>query len=493
MGRRNISNLLRIIWHGRSDLRAAFDQTNVSAQLALTEWWEQSGESQYSTFSRLHFSELKNETETGLLQTNLFANASSTAPELQDHLSSQTGSILEKPPGDIEYLTVLDQPTTMMPMVEPITQIGMNLIGFARGVLGLGEDIRMATMACQQAAIPIAVIDAPIPGPVKEDDTLNELLVEDLRYPISVFFMPPTEMIRWAMQGGVDLINTEAYNIGAWPWELPYWPEEFGQVHELVDEIWAQSKFVASVFQRITDKPVTYMPMAVAIPAPLNYSRDRFNFPKSDFLFFMMFDGNSWLSRKNPLAGVQAFVKAFPLNTSGVGLVIKAMNINTVDTQWQALLSMVANDPRVIIVNDKMPRQDSIDLMACCDAYISLHRSEGFGRVIAEAMLLGKPTIATNFSGNIDFCNTSTSYLVDGELVPLQKGDYLFFEGQYWCDPDVNIASERMLQLFEDKSKRERIALAGKHYIEEHHSIAAVSRAYAIRLGEIESKLERLI
>ena len=425
------------------------------------------------------------------MQTNLVKDTSSTVGKLQVQLTSQIETILEKSPRHIEFKTVAVQLTTRSLAIEPTKSEGVNLVGFARGVLGLGEDIRMATMACQRASMPVAVIDAPIPGPVKEDDTLNALLVKNLTYSMSVFFLPPQEMIRLAIQGGANLINSNAYNIGAWPWELPNWPSAFNQVHELVDEIWAQSRFVGSVFQRVTDKPVTYMPMAVAIPTPLNYSRDRFTFPKSNFLFFMMFDGNSWLSRKNPLAGVQAFIKAFPPNTSGVGLVIKAMNINIVDSQWQALLNLVDNDPRVFIVNNKMHRQDSIDLMACCDAYISLHRSEGFGRVIAEAMLLGKPTIATNFSGNVDFCNSATSYLVDGELVPLRKGDYIFYEDQYWCDPDVTIASEKMLQLFEDKSGRDRIALAGQHHIKSYHSITAVACAYAARFGEIQSNFER--
>jgi glycosyltransferase involved in cell wall biosynthesis len=127
--------------------------------------------------------------------------------------------------------------------------------------------------------------------------------------------------------------------------------------------------------------------------------------------------------------------------------------------------------------------------MACCDAYISLHRSEGFGRVIAEAMALGQPVVATNFSGNVDFCDEQTAFLVDGELVPLRPGDYLFHEGQYWCDPDVEIAAGQIARVFGDADMRQRIAKAGRARIERDYSMAAVAHAYAQRLNEIRQSV----
>jgi glycosyltransferase involved in cell wall biosynthesis len=198
-----------------------------------------------------------------------------------------------------------------------------------------------------------------------------------------------------------------------------------------------------------------------------------------------MFDGNSWLTRKNPIGGIAAFQKAFPPSASSVGLVIKAMNIRDGDPMWETVKDYALRDDRIRIVSERLPRQDTIDFMAACDAYISLHRSEGFGRVIAEAMLLGQPVVVTNYSGNVDFCDAETSFLVDGELIPLRPGDYLFYEGQYWCDPDVSMAATQIRTLFEDTERRRRVAEAGQQRIVRDYSIEAVSRAYAARLSDI--------
>ncbi|HEY2019829.1 glycosyltransferase, partial [Paraburkholderia sp.] len=103
----------------------------------------------------------------------------------------------------------------------------------------------------------------------------------------------------------------------------------------------------------------------------------------------------------------------------------------------------------------------------------------------AEAMALGQPVVVTNFSGNVDFCEPDTAFLVDGELVPLRPGDYLFVEGQYWCDPEVSIAAEQLKRMIDDAPLRERIAQAGKARIERDYSVQAVARAYAQRLTDI--------
>jgi glycosyltransferase involved in cell wall biosynthesis len=362
---------------------------------------------------------------------------------------------------------------------------GVNVIGFPQGVLGLGEDARMAARVLQMSSTPVTLLNAPMAGPAKLEHSVDHLISEELKYNISLICLPAPEMVRLAIEGGRHLIDAPTHRIGAWPWELPHWPDAFGNVHQMVDEIWAQSRFVQSVYSRLGNTPVYRMPMAVEVPAPVDPARARFGLPADQFLFYLMFDGNSWLSRKNPLAGVHAFKRAFGDSSPGVGLVIKAMNVRDDDPVWRAVLELSAGDSRIHIVSERLSRQDSTDFMACCDAYISLHRSEGFGRVIAEAMALGQPVVVTNFSGNVDFCEPDTAFLVDGELVPLRPGDYLFAEGQYWCDPEVSIAAEQLKRMIDDAPLRERIAQAGKARIERDYSVQAVARAYAQRLTDI--------
>lgn len=438
-----------LLWlrDSRPDLQAAFDISTNEGRRHLVRWWQDSGRNEYRVLSRLSVS---------------------------------------VPSEDVSHEK--EQCSVSISRLSRAHPVGVNIIGFPQGVLGLGEDARTAARALATAAMPSVLVNAPMIGPPKLDMSINHLLSEELKYDVSLFCLPPPEMVRLALEGGRKIIESDTYKIGAWPWELPQWPSAFGKVHTFVDELWAQSKFVQTALGRQAETPVHHMPMSVEIPAPVAAVRGRFGLPEGEFLFYLMFDGNSWLTRKNPVAGVRAFQEAFAKGQSGVGLVIKAMNIRDDDPIWREVAEIAAKDNRIHLISERLSRQDSIDFMACCDAYISLHRSEGFGRVIAEAMVIGQPVVVTNFSGNVDFCDANTSFLVDGELVPLRPGDYLFHEGQYWCDPDVSAAARQLVRIVDDAKERERIAAAGKLRIQTDYSIDAVGKAYAKRLTEIHSE-----
>ncbi|HEY4295733.1 MAG TPA: glycosyltransferase family 4 protein [Paraburkholderia sp.] len=503
-----LPRFLTLIRNERTDLQAAFDVGSFSHRLSYLSWWDTNGPNEYHAIQWSavgladEMARMDDEQAPGTSSLPRFLELiAGERPDLRSAFDMSTeagrqqlvhwwnefsaqeypllGSLkvhwADSPAGPARYHT----------HVEKSYGFGVNVVGFPQGVLGLGEDARMAARVFQLTSTPVVLVNAPMSGPAKLDTSVDHLLSDDLKYGISLICLPAPEMVRLALEGGRRLIDAPTHKIGAWPWELPHWPGAFGKVHQMVDEIWAQSKFVQSVYNRLGDTPVYRMPMAVEVPAPVQPERARFGLPPNEFLFYLMFDGNSWLSRKNPLAGVQAFKQAFGESSPGVGLVIKAMNVRDDDPVWRAVCDIAAGDSRIHIVSERLSRQDSIDFMACCDAYISLHRSEGFGRVIAEAMALGQPVIVTNFSGNVDFCETDTAFLVDGELIPLRPGDYLFSEGQYWCDPEVSIAAEQLKRVIDDIALRERIALAGKERIVRDYSVEAVARAYARRLAEI--------
>jgi glycosyltransferase involved in cell wall biosynthesis len=295
-----------------------------------------------------------------------------------------------------------------------------------------------------------------------------------------------------ALEGRGGVISSATYKIGAWPWELPHWPTAFNGIVNLVDEIWVPTSFVLQSFlplKALAPIDIHHVPPPVEIPMPTANVRVEYGLPPGDFLFYVLFDGNSWLSRKNPLAGVHAFQKAFSAREIGVGLVIKAMNIRSGNPMWEEVMRIAAKDSRIYILTETLSRQAVINFMSSCNAYVSLHRSEGFGRVIAEAMLLGQPTVTTNFSGNVDFCTDQTSFLVGGEFRSLAVEDYIFSDGQYWCDPDIDTAALRMREVLEDTAKRETLAAAGKKLIKSRYSVAAVSADYHVRLSALFAKL----
>jgi glycosyltransferase involved in cell wall biosynthesis len=362
-------------------------------------------------------------------------------------------------------------------------QGGVNIIGFRRGELGIGEDVRMASLAmtkvdCDQCVPRISLRI----GARQSDLTLRNYEVDMPQYKTNLIFLPHYETIRLLGASGNSILGGR-YNIACWQWELPRYPKGLELALVVVDEIWSSTTFTADAMRSITDKPVHVMPMAVELPKlTRDYARAQFGLPDNTFVFLNVLDGNSSIYRKNPLAVVQAFQKAFPRPVGGVHLVLKTMNMGTPSQQWDEVLRLCEGDPRISIISGALPREEVIALQALSDCFVSLHRAEGFGRNIAEAMMLGKPVIASNFSGNTDFTNDTTAFMVGGDTIPVLPDQYSFSEGQYWFDADVATAAEMMKQCVEEASERERRSAAGQAFVRSHYAPESVGRRYLERL-----------
>jgi glycosyltransferase involved in cell wall biosynthesis len=256
-------------------------------------------------------------------------------------------------------------------------------------------------------------------------------------------------------------------NIGYWPWELAEWPEPWRQLVCLVDEVWVSTKFTANALQPLAPFPVYIMPMAVDIGEVPSISRSHFGLPEKAKLFCFSFDLNSSMARKNPQACVDAFRLAFPQNRwwkshnsphgrEAVGLVIKVQPPASSNREWEKLKRLAARDDRIHIIESNLPRPELLALYKCCDCFVSLHRAEGFGRGLAEALLLGLHLITTNYSGNVDFCKVEEGVvdLVPCEMKPIRKGEYPFADGQSWAEPVVEVAAQKMRDFFESGERR---------------------------------------
>lgn len=363
---------------------------------------------------------------------------------------------------------------------------GINIIGFATGQFGIGEDARTATRALLKAGITPAVYEPPIPlaCAVIKGGWVNEYIKPEPRYRFNLFTMPAPDTLRMFFLQQIGVLAGR-YNICAWQWELPHWPDRWKRLLTIPDEIWAQSRYVQNMFEQETSKPIIYMPLAVEVPEFTPRTRTSFDVPEKPYTFLSVFDCNSWFQRKNPMGAIRAFQAAFPASNRDVQLVVKMMNTRHEMPEYKELMRMAAQDPRVFVIDEFLSRNDMLALLNCVDVFVSLHRSEGFGRVVAESMLLGKPVISTNYSGSVDFAHEGTAYVVDGPLVELKKGDYSEWEGQHWMDPDIGLAAEAMRRCVEDQSGTAAMAVRGKMIIEDNHSIEAVSRRYVKRLREL--------
>ena len=360
---------------------------------------------------------------------------------------------------------------------------GVNLIGHVRSRSGVSEDVRAAMRVLEAAGIDYAVRDVHPGASMGQDEEVSGVTDGDLPYAITMFCMTAEAILLAKRQIGPAVFR-DHYVIGFWPWELPELPTIWRHAYDLVDEVWASSAFSHAAFSRSAPIPVRAMPMAVMTEEASNKKRSDFDLPADRFLFGFAFDGLSGFARKAPHLCVEAFRRAFPDGREKVGLVIKTMRVQG-DPRWQDLMRMVEEDPRIHLLSRSLTRAELLDLWRTFDCFLSLHRSEGFGRNIAEAMRLGVPVIATAHSGNMDFTNHETAALVPVRLKPVEAKEYSFGEGQLWAEPDVDRAAANMQHMVEDVAWRERIARNGQRWIEDHYDAAQVAKAWTSILQSI--------
>lgn len=356
---------------------------------------------------------------------------------------------------------------------------GLNLIGFAFGELGIGEDVRMAVSACEAAGIPFTVVNIHAGENLRQaDQELADYITEasdeidPAPYSFNLFCLTAFDTARVYLERGEGLFK-DRYNIGWWPWELPVWPRNWTLAFDLIDEVWAATTFTKKMYSEARKPtgrkyaPVTLMPMPASVKRVKSISREELGLPEKNFLFLYIFDFNSYLARKNPIAAVRAFIQAFDKRDNSVSLVLKTMNSNPENLAWISFIEECSQDDRIIVIDRTMERGEVLGLIQACDAYVSLHRSEGLGRTMAEAMLFGKTVVGTNFSGNADFLNKSTGYPVRWNRVQVHKDEYAFVEpadNPWWADPIIADAVRAMRQARVNQNKIQPEAFANKFF-----------------------------
>lgn len=401
-----------------------------------------------------------------------------SADQAAEHIEQDFLGLIDRHAAKI---VALDQLQSVRSTASGPLRNGANIIGYITGELGIGEDARMLAASLEAVAEPFSLYSYPRQSTARHEDRRYEHLIEDENaYDHNIFCLPAVQ----TMQAWLELpaaFFEGRRNIAYMPWELRHWPEEFAPVLDFADEIWTISDFLIDGIRRVTDKPVHCLPPAVTARASGLHGRAHFGLPEGKFLFLFVFDLNSSFYRKNPEACLAAFLAAFP-DDPGVGLVLKCMYRPHDAEQFSGFLARCAADPRIRVLNETLSRQETVDLIAACDAFVSLHRAEGFGRCIAEAMLLGKPVVTTGYSGNLDFCNPDTAFLVRYEEVSVKPEAYWYSSGQVWAEPDVQHAAVGMRRILDEADYRRSIATRGMEFIAARHSPQAAGLRYLARI-----------
>jgi glycosyltransferase involved in cell wall biosynthesis len=275
------------------------------------------------------------------------------------------------------------------------------------------------------------------------------------------------------------------FNIAYWAWELSEFPDEWAPSFGFVDEVWTLSEFARDSIAASSPVPVhaVHCSLDFDYQPEVIFRRDDFEIPEDLFVFLFFFDFHSYIERKNPIGLVQAFKNAFGLRTD-VQLLIKSSHSRQHLDQLQQLKQAAAG-ANVRVLDEVLSRDAKQGLMMAADCYISLHRSEGFGLTIAESMWCGKPTIATDYSGNCDFMSASTNYPVPYRLITIDRDHGPYRAGQQWAQPDLDFAADVMRYVERNRGEAQALGLRAKAHVSNVLHPATIGKKVRRRLGEL--------
>jgi len=370
---------------------------------------------------------------------------------------------------------------TVPPAVQSAL-LGVNVTGYINAESGLGEATRCALRALERAEVPFALNN--IKGPQRTADSTFSTFSETAPHPFNLIHLNADNMEWIARQRGPAYF-ADRYTIGYWFWELETFRADWLHAFERVDEVWVATEFTRACVAAHAPVPVLHMPLGIRPPEPGPYGRAHFGLPDAPFIFLYTFDVSSQMERKNPMAAIRAFRLAGFAHDEAA-LLLKYTNGHT-DRASVRRLAEAASGLRVIFLEGALTRPEVNALMNVTDACLSLHRAEGYGMTIAEHMLMGRPAIATAYSGNMDFMTPEVSRLVAGPRITLTRDHGPYLRGAVWADPDPSEAARHMVDLVRTEGLAAHLGSRGRDHVSHVLDPARTAALMATRLRQIQS------
>lgn len=380
---------------------------------------------------------------------------------------------------------------TKSPKLTHKVGLGINIIGDLMSDNGLGEIARSMVKMLSVNQIPVAY-DEFIIDPVGRTTRINPIQrgrVND----INLLHLNAPFLINMMQKDFASRLNGK-YNIGYWFYELPDFPPDWSKAGDYLDEIWVSTKFVQEAIQKSTKTPVFVIPTPIHVPTEVQPNRGRFKLPEDKFSFLFSFNPGSSAGRKNAFGLLEAYRRAFENSDNRPILVLKIQFLD----KFPELAREMRKRCRALgvhLIEENLSRDEMYTLISSCDCYISLHRSEGWGLGMAEAMAMGKPVIGTGWSGNVDFMTHDNSYLVDYELVPVKAEHHEFQESyvhvfrpdtSHWADPDLNHAATLMKYVVEHPDEAQEVGRRAAKSIRENFNDAVLGQHIRAHLETID-------
>lgn len=486
----SLTALSLALWEARADLRDAFPAVESVDSIRFAEWFLDAAPRE-AGFSEIYLAPVREQLERAR------ASLSSSPQAVQSSLLSRIFRLVWQKRRRIPLkwrialfpyagwvLKRAYPRTDLLPPVESSNEPGINLIGYLHAESGVGEAARSSLRALRRSGLPFSLIDYRLGNISRMDEIVNGN-GNQIRYPINLVHVNADQSKIARDHLGGQLFQGR-YNIGYWYWEMPIFPDFLHFAYDQVDEIWVSTEYNRVAISKFTDKPVTLVPPAIEVNIEKPLTRTELHLDQEAFIFFHMSDTLSMSERKNPEGVIRAFQQAFGDRLEeDVRLVIKLSNLERRPELAAEVYAAMERDPRIQLIDGYLDRNTLNNLINACDCYVSLHRAEGFGLPIAEAMYLGKPVIATYWSGNVDFMNQENSMPVHYTLVELNEDIGPYQKGQLWAEPDIGDAAEKMSSMVENKELRKRLADAAARDVRAMLSPGRIAELISARTAEI--------
>jgi glycosyltransferase involved in cell wall biosynthesis len=361
----------------------------------------------------------------------------------------------------------------------------INVAGYFRAELGLGVAARAIVSALDAAGIPFNTISFDATAN-RQEHLFVDRHAGGATVDINLICVNPDQLSVFAERTGPELWHGR-YTIGVWFWEVEDFPKSFHGAFDYVDEIWVASEFMRRAFLKVSPKPVFKYCLPILTPqVDQSLSRADLSLP-AKFTFLFSFDLLSVLERKNPLGLIEAFRRAFP-DGAGPSLVIKTINGDKRCLEMEKMRYAVRGRTDIILKDGYCSEIENNTTTALADCYVSLHRSEGFGFTIAEAMALGKPVIATAYSGNMEFMTPENSYLCPSVRAEVGAEREPYPADSHWSDPDAEAAAELLRHVYLHQEEARARGLRAAEDIRICHSPQAAAPIIAERIATIRRR-----
>lgn len=358
--------------------------------------------------------------------------------------------------------------------------MGINVVGWIDAPTGVGEASRGTLAASSATGLPTATWNLGRSAA----ETPRDPAPDGLPYDVTLLHVN-ADMTEQVVRRLPTSTRVGRSVVGYWFWELAHFPEHLAGAFAPLDEVWAPSRFCESAFRALAPIDVRWVPPPVERRRAVPAHRGRWEIPTDAFLLLFAFDALSVPARKNPGGLLRAFARAVERSPKPLHLLLK---VNHADPRGELLaeLRRLARGLPVTIVAESLSRAEMDGLLTACDAYVSLHRSEGLGLPLIEAMMMGKPVVATGYGGCADFLDDSTGWVVNHRMQRVGEGAAPYQPAAVWADPDPDHAAFQIVAVAQGGSLMAARCAAARDRVDRLYGMAAAG-------GRLRDEVVRLL